>query len=259
MTWTARPGPHVTEAIPGTLCGACSGWLWISLRCSSESAAQFRWRERPPIHLSGSKNLKPSVVINFSTVNGPIVVKPGASFASSASFVSGGMAMLMRSVWNSPVCFLQLLQDSSQRFPFRRDQFGHEQAGENSVLLRHVAFHAQSAGFFAADNDRLAFHQCADVFEADRRLVDFHAEQLRDGIDLMAGRNGANHRAGPAAILFQMIQAPAPGSGSASAMCRLYPRSQTDPHRRPGPRPSCALPLRTNRLTSAMPSAFGSG
>ena len=39
-----------------------------------------------------------------------------------------------------------------------------------------MAFDAQAAGFLAADDDRLAFHQRADVFEADGRLINFHAQ-----------------------------------------------------------------------------------
>src|SRR5580765_5269368 len=44
------------------------------------------------------------------------------------------------------------------------------------------------------------------MFETDGRLVNFHAEQSRDRIHLMARRNSADDRAGPAAIFFQMIE-----------------------------------------------------
>ena len=69
-----------------------------------------------------------------------------------------------------------------------------------------MTFDAQAARFFAANDDRFAFHQRADVFEADGRLINFHAKQFRDRVHLMARRHGAHDRARPPAILFQMIQ-----------------------------------------------------
>ncbi len=100
----------------------------------------------------------------------------------------------------------KLLEDLTQRLFFRRHQLRHQQTGKDAVLLRHVALDAQPARFFAPDDDWLAFHQRADVFEAHRRLMDLHAEQLGHRIDLMARRHRADDRAGPAAILLQMVQ-----------------------------------------------------
>ena len=91
----------------------------------------------------------------------------------------------------------KFLENLAERFLLGGDQFGHQEAGQNAVLLRHVPLDTQAAGFFAADDDRLALHQRADVFEADGRLVDFHAEHFRHGVHLMARRHGANDRAGP--------------------------------------------------------------
>src|SRR6267142_2328292 len=69
-----------------------------------------------------------------------------------------------------------------------------------------MALDAEAARFLAADNDWLAFHQRADEFETNRRLVNLYAEQFGDGIDLMARRNRAHDCAGPAAVLLQVIQ-----------------------------------------------------
>src|SRR5439155_26447590 len=69
-----------------------------------------------------------------------------------------------------------------------------------------MALDAQSARFFAADDDRFAFHQGADVFEANRGFMHFHAEQTCDSINLMARGYGPYRRAGPAAIVLQMIK-----------------------------------------------------
>ena len=82
--------------------------------------------------------------------------------------------------------FGKFLQNLAERFLFGGDQFGHQQAGEDAVLFRHVALHAQAAGFLAADDDRLALHQRADVFEADGRFMNLHAQHFRHGVHLMA-------------------------------------------------------------------------
>ncbi len=50
------------------------------------------------------------------------------------------------------------------------------------------------------------FHQGPDVFEAHRRFVDFHAQHLGHGIDLVTRGDAAHDRAGPAAVLLQMIE-----------------------------------------------------
>src|SRR5439155_5046112 len=113
----------------------------------------------------------------------------------------------------------EFLQDLTQRFPFGCDQFGHEQAGEDAVLFRHVTLDTQSAGFLASNNDRFAFHQRADVFETDWRLIDLHAEQLGDGVDLMTGGHGANHRARPAAVFLQVVE------GERQYLVRRQPRA----------------------------------
>ena len=102
--------------------------------------------------------------------------------------------------------FLEIAQDAAQRLALHRDQLGHQQAGQHAVLLRDVASDAQAAGLLAADDDRLALHQRADVLEADRRLVNLHSEQFRHGIDLVARRHGADHRAIEAAIFAEVIQ-----------------------------------------------------
>jgi len=69
-----------------------------------------------------------------------------------------------------------------------------------------VALYAQATAFFPADDDRLALHQCADVFEAHRRLVHLHTQLSRHGVHQMTGRNRAHHRARPLAVSGQMIQ-----------------------------------------------------
>ena len=176
-------------------------------RCSSESAARCRWRGTQPIRCWAARYLKPSVVMNFSTLKGPIAIQAGAElWRAGLPCLSGGMETLMRSVWNSPVCFSRSFRIRPSDLRFGGDQFGHKQAGQNAVFLRHVTFDAQAAGFFAADNDGFAFHQCADVFETDRCFMNFDAEQVGDGIDLMAGGDGADDRAGPAAVFLQMIE-----------------------------------------------------
>ncbi len=102
--------------------------------------------------------------------------------------------------------FGELLENLAQRFSFGGHQLRHRQAGEDAVFFRHVTFDTESAGFFAAHDDGLAFHQCADVFEADRRFVDFHTEHVRHGVHLMTRRHGPHDRARPAAVLLQVIQ-----------------------------------------------------
>ena len=102
--------------------------------------------------------------------------------------------------------FLEIAQDAAQRLALHRDQLGHQQAGQHAVLLRDVASDAQAAGLLAADDDRLALHQRADVLEADRRLVNLHPEQFRHGIDLVTRRHGADDRAPDATIFAEVIQ-----------------------------------------------------
>ena len=99
--------------------------------------------------------------------------------------------------------FFERFQHCTERFLFYGDQLRHEQAGENSIFLWNVTFHTKPAGFLAADNDRFAFHERADVFETNWRFVNFYAQHFGDCIDLMARGHGADHRAGPAAILFK--------------------------------------------------------
>src|SRR6266851_4573020 len=115
--------------------------------------------------------------MSFSTFRPPISLSPAANFRSTASFCSGGNSRLSRSLWNSPVCLASCLRTWPSDF--------------FSV---------------APDDDWLAFHQRADVLEAHRRLMDLHTEQLGHRIDLMARRHRADDRAGPAAILLQVIQ-----------------------------------------------------
>src|SRR4051812_36738527 len=69
-----------------------------------------------------------------------------------------------------------------------------------------MTFDTQAAGFFTANDDRFSFHESADVFETDGGFMNGDTENLRDRIHLMTGGNGADDRACPAAILFQMIK-----------------------------------------------------
>ena len=101
---------------------------------------------------------------------------------------------------------LQRLEDLAEGFLLGRDEFGHEQASEDAVLLRHVALHAQAAALLAADDDGFALHERSDVFESDGGLVEFHAKQLSDGVHLMARGHGADDRAGPATVFLQVVE-----------------------------------------------------
>src|SRR6266436_4559393 len=68
-----------------------------------------------------------------------------------------------------------------------------------------MALDAQAARFFPADDDRLALHVGADVFETDRGFVHFHAEQLYHRIKLMARGHGPDDGAGPSTIFLQSV------------------------------------------------------
>src|SRR5437868_6336283 len=69
-----------------------------------------------------------------------------------------------------------------------------------------MAFDAEAARLLATDDDRLAFHQGADVLEAHGGFVDLHPKQPGDRIHLMTGRNGPHDRARPTTVLPQMIE-----------------------------------------------------
>ncbi len=47
---------------------------------------------------------------------------------------------------------------------------GDQQAGDDAVLLRHVAADGEARGLFAADGDLVGNDELADVLESDRRL-----------------------------------------------------------------------------------------
>ena len=134
------------------------------------------------------------------------VLEAAAELRQQPGFLVGRMARLMRSVWNSPDCFSMALRIRPRDLPLDRDQFRHEQAGEDAVFLRDVALDAQAAGFLTADDDGLAFHQGADVFEADGGFVDLHTEHRGDGVHLVAGGDGADDGASPAPVLLEVIQ-----------------------------------------------------
>ena len=69
-----------------------------------------------------------------------------------------------------------------------------------------MAFHAQPAAFLTANDDRLALHHRADVFESDRRLAHRHAILGRHGIHHVTSRHRPHDRAGPVPIFHQMIK-----------------------------------------------------
>ena len=54
--------------------------------------------------------------------------------------------------------FLQIGQDLHQGLLFGGHQLSHEQAGQDSVLLGHVTFHAETPGLFATHDDGFGFH-----------------------------------------------------------------------------------------------------
>src|SRR2546428_383209 len=88
--------------------------------------------------------------------------------------------------------FLELFQHYTEGLLLECNQLRHEQTGENAILLGHVPLDSQTARFLASDDNRLSHHERTDIFENDRCLVQLDAEQLNNGIELMAGGHGAN-------------------------------------------------------------------
>src|SRR5512133_929227 len=69
-----------------------------------------------------------------------------------------------------------------------------------------MALYAKPAGLLASHNDWFGFHERADVFKANRGFINLNPEHLRDGIDLVTGRNRPHDSTGPTPVLLQMIK-----------------------------------------------------
>ncbi len=82
----------------------------------------------------------------------------------------------------------------------------HQQAGDDAVLLRHMAPDRQPGTLFSADGDLVLIDQLANVLEADGRLVEWHLVFIGQSIDEVGRRHALGHAVAPAATLHQVVE-----------------------------------------------------
>ena len=101
---------------------------------------------------------------------------------------------------------VQLRDQFSQRLPVPGHQLGQQQRHHGGVALGQIEFRADSAGFLATQKNVVFEHQFADVFETDRRFVNFAAEARGDFVDQLCRRKSFGDVARDAARAGQMPQ-----------------------------------------------------
>ena len=82
--------------------------------------------------------------------------------------------------------------------PGRADHLGREEVRQDPVLLRDVALDRQARALLRPEDDLARDQLLADVLEADRRLVERHAELLRDRVERVRRRDAAGDAAAAA-------------------------------------------------------------
>ena len=94
----------------------------------------------------------------------------------------------------------------AQRFAAASHHLAAQQAGENAVLLRHMAPDGKSCALFPTDNDLVLLDQLTNVFEPHGSLMQFHFVVLGQGVDQICGGNGFADAILPSPAFHQVIE-----------------------------------------------------
>ena len=86
-----------------------------------------------------------------------------------------------------------------------RHRLGDQQAGQDSILFRHVTADREAGALLAAQHDLILFDELPDVLEPYRSLVDRNVVILRHGVDQVGGGDAAPDSARNLANLDQVV------------------------------------------------------
>src|ERR1700739_4572708 len=96
----------------------------------------------------------------------------GFGFLHGAGFLVGGEVKIFAcGSEGAPDFFKKLLNLFADRSVAGGHHFSHQEAGQDAVFFRDVAADGKARAFFAAEGDFIFADQLANVFEADRSLV----------------------------------------------------------------------------------------